>query len=84
MFFCDENSHCKKYVIFEKGRAGYKQHELQVSSEKYPSPQKKMAKRHLKSLSNMHILDIRLCHFYNVFNRLERSKKFTCIEYKKS
>lgn len=48
MFFCDENSHCKKYVIFEKGRAGYKQHELQVSSEKYPSPPKKNGKETLK------------------------------------
>lgn len=65
IFPCDKNSHCKKNLIFEKRRAGCTK---QVSCEKYLLPSKEnLAKRHLNGLSNMHILDISLCHFYKAF-----------------
>lgn len=42
--FLDENSHCKKNLIFEKRRAGWRK---QVSYEKYLLPPKEnLAKRH--------------------------------------
>lgn len=70
--------HNAKIFDFGTGKAGFKEHKLQGCGEKYPKIQG-------RGTGNMHILDIRLCCFYNEFSRFERSfYKITCMEHKQS
>jgi hypothetical protein len=70
-------------LIFEQGK-------LVSKSMNYKAVVKNIERNTVKGSSsvgrgNMHILDIRLCCFYNEFSRFERSSlEITCMEHKQS
>lgn len=62
--------HNVKIFDFGIGEAGFKEQELQGCGEKNPKTRQRGL---FRVRGNMHILDIRLCCFYNEFSRFERS-----------
>ena len=78
IFPCSSN-HCSLYLWFLKRGEVVKERADCKEGVKHTKQQQHKTKRHLRGLSNVCIVDIRLCHFYDVFKRLERSKEIACI-----